>query len=226
MRPPARPHLGAGTCCRSTMDRSGVLAAEPPPANAHIREEQDDKDNRQDDVHHHWPPVLSETKPSCAVSSCFARMSPPVGWVRDERSGSTLRRKGLLDRLSHDVARCGVLRADSVTEDERREPGHVFDLDFLAALRRCARFRTGEEVPRSAWARAEFDALRGARLPNNADAEAGHLLGHVHLVDHLLGDEERALPKEGRYVAEHVRNHAAVWERERAQLAVLIAVLE
>lgn len=123
-----------------------LLAAEPPPASAHVREQQDDENNRQDDVHHHWPPVLNETKPSCEVSPDLIAMSPPSGGFETHKVGVRLARKGVLDRLGDDVARCRLLGADAMAEDEGGEPRDVLGLDLLPPLRGRAGFCPGEEM--------------------------------------------------------------------------------
>src|SRR5436305_6321311 len=81
-------------------------------------------------------------------------------------------------------------------------------------------------MPRRAWACAELDSLARPGRPDDTHAEARDLLTHLHLVDDLLRDEERALTEERRDVAEHVRDDAAMRQVERAQLSVLVAVLE
>src|SRR5207244_489448 len=81
-------------------------------------------------------------------------------------------------------------------------------------------------MPRRAWACAELDSLARPGRPDDAHAEARDLLADVHLVDDLLRDEERSLAEERRDVAEHVRDDAAMRQVERAQLSVLVAVLE
>ena len=68
----ASPRFGGPSTARR-------LAVEPLAPNAHVREEQDDEDDRKDDVQQHVPPVLNEVKLSCAVSSGFEAMSPPSG---------------------------------------------------------------------------------------------------------------------------------------------------
>src|SRR5438876_279474 len=74
-------------------------------------------------------------------------------------------------------------------------------------------------MPRRAWACAELDSLARPGRPDDTHAEARDLLTDLHLVDDLLRDEEGSLAKERGDVA-------AMRQVERAQLSVLVAVLE
>src|SRR5262249_44495869 len=57
----------------------GFLAGEPAAAHAHVREEQDDEDDCEDDPNDHDTPILVEMNLSCEVSSGSGLMSPPSG---------------------------------------------------------------------------------------------------------------------------------------------------
>src|SRR3954451_18096192 len=175
------------------------------------------------------PPILSERKSSFQVSSGSGSMSPPSGGSNSHDGGDgspPLAAEGALYCTRDDLARGGFLCAHAVAEHEGGESRHVLDLDGPTPLRGRAGLCRRQQMPRRAWARTELDAFRRPRLAHDANAEARDVLVHVHSVDNLLGHEEGTLPEKRRNVAEHVRDDAAVRQGERAQLCVLVPVLE
>src|SRR3954453_17011975 len=134
-RASAEPALIGPTAEARPPQRGGLAArleAQAPAAPAHVREEQDDKDDCQDDVENHW--ASSSNRNNTFLRSIFGIRSNvlPVRGVRIPRWGGCPLRllpERAPHRRFHDLPGWRVLRAHAMAEHERREPRHVFDLD-------------------------------------------------------------------------------------------------
>lgn len=121
-----------------------MLAGHPPSAHTHVREEQDDEDDCEDDVDHGISNFWTWIAVPASVSSDFATRSYPSGgfkfadWLAAERA---------LHCGADDFLRRGSLGAHAMTEDEGCEPRHVVCFDDLPALGCGAGLRGGQQMP-------------------------------------------------------------------------------